>query len=49
MRRLALDLAAAGAFDDAAKRYDSLAAAHPDDPSYREAARILRTKAKGTP
>jgi hypothetical protein len=43
--REALDTAAAGAFEDAAKRYDVLAASHPDDPSYKEAARILRAKA----
>jgi hypothetical protein len=43
--REALDTAAAGAFEDAAKRYDTLAASHPDDPSYKEAARILRAKA----
>jgi hypothetical protein len=43
--REALDTAAAGSFDDAARRYDTLAAAHPGEPSYKEAARILRDKA----
>jgi hypothetical protein len=35
---------AAGSFDDASKLYATLAAAHPDDPSYKEAVRILREK-----
>ncbi len=43
--RQALDSVAAGSFDEAAKRYDALTAAHADDPSYKEAARILREKA----
>jgi hypothetical protein len=43
--RAALDAVAAGSFDDAAKRYEALASAHADDPSYKEAARILRDKA----
>ncbi|MGO8992734.1 MAG: hypothetical protein ACLQVI_05365 [Polyangiaceae bacterium] len=42
--RLALDAVAAGSFDEASKQYAALAAAHPDDPSYKEAARILRDK-----
>jgi hypothetical protein len=43
--RLALDKVAAGSFDDAAKQYDALVASHADDPSYKEAARILHEKA----
>jgi hypothetical protein len=43
--REALDSAAAGSFDEAAKRYDALAAAHPDNTVYKEAARILHAKA----
>jgi hypothetical protein len=43
--REALDVAAAGSFEDAAKRYDALSAAHPDNTAYREAARILHAKA----
>jgi hypothetical protein len=43
--RAALDSVAAGSFDEAAKRYDALAASHTDDPSYKEAARILHEKA----
>ena len=42
--RQALDAVAAGSFEDAARLYAALAAAHPDDPSYKEAARILREK-----
>jgi hypothetical protein len=42
--RLALDAVAAGSFDEAARLYTNLAATHPDDPSYKEAARILREK-----
>jgi hypothetical protein len=42
--RMALDAVAAGSFDEAAKLLAALAAAHPDDPSYKEAARILREK-----
>jgi hypothetical protein len=42
--RLALDAVAAGSFDEASRLYATLAAAHPDDPSYKEAARILREK-----
>lgn len=34
-----------GAIDKAARLYDGLAAAHPDKPAYREAARILHAKA----
>jgi hypothetical protein len=43
--RAALDSVAAGTFDEAAKRYDALSSAHADDPSYKEAARILHEKA----
>jgi hypothetical protein len=42
--RQALDAVAAGSFDEASKLYTTLAASHPDDPSYKEAARILREK-----
>jgi hypothetical protein len=42
--REALDAVAGGAFGDAARDYDALAVAHPDDPSLKEAARILRQK-----
>ncbi len=42
--RAALDAVAGGAFGDAARDYDALAALHPDDPSLKEAARILRQK-----
>lgn len=43
--REALEAAAAGSFEDAAGAYEALASAHPDDPSFKEAARILRAKA----
>ena len=43
--REALDNAAAGSFEDAAKRYEALSAAHPDNTAYKEAARILHAKA----
>ena len=43
--RLALDSVAAGSYAEAAKLYDALAVAHPDDPTFKEAARILREKA----
>jgi hypothetical protein len=46
--RLALDAVAAGSFDEASRLYASLATIHPDDPAYKEAARILREKT-GTP
>jgi predicted Zn-dependent protease len=42
--RMALDAVAAGSFDEAANLLTALSAAHPDDPSYKEAARILREK-----
>jgi hypothetical protein len=42
--RQALDAVAAGSFDDASRLYTALSAVHPDDPSYKEAARILREK-----
>lgn len=48
--RLAVDAVAAGAYAEAATRYESLAREHPDQPVYREAARILRSRADaGTP
>jgi hypothetical protein len=43
--REAIDLAAAGSYDEAARRYDALASLHSEDPAYKEAARILRAKA----
>jgi hypothetical protein len=43
--REVVDLIAAGSYADAARRLDDLAAAQPDHPEYREAARILRAKA----
>jgi hypothetical protein len=42
--RLAADAFAAGAYIDAVRRYDALAQQNPDQPVYREAARILRSK-----
>jgi hypothetical protein len=42
--RLAVDALAAGAYADAARRYDELAREHADQPAYREAARILHAK-----
>jgi hypothetical protein len=48
--RFAVDAVVAGAYAEAAQRYDELAREHPDQPAYREAARILRAKAKaGSP
>jgi hypothetical protein len=46
--RAALDAVAAGSFDEASRLYADLASAHPDDPSYKEAARILRERTGGT-
>jgi hypothetical protein len=43
--RAALDAVAAGAYADAARDYDALAAAHPEDTSFKDAARILHDKA----
>lgn len=43
--RDAIDAVAAGSYDDAAKRYAALSAAHPDGTAYKEAARILADKA----
>jgi hypothetical protein len=43
--RAALDLAKSGSYEDAARAYESLAAQHPEDPTLREAARILHEKA----
>lgn len=42
--RVALDAVAAGSFDEASRLFGALAAAHPDDPTYKDAARILREK-----
>lgn len=48
--RLAVDAVVAGAYADAARRYETLAREHPDKPVYEEAARILRSKLDaGTP
>jgi len=44
--RAAVDAVAAGAWEPAAKMYDELAKQHPENPAYKEAARILRAKAK---
>lgn len=44
--RAAVDAVAAGAWDPAARAYDDLAKQHPENPAFREAARILRAKAK---
>ncbi len=43
--RTALDLAKSGSYDEAAKAYDALAAQHPEDPTFKDAARILHDKA----
>ena len=43
--REALEAVAAGSIEEAARDYDSLATAHPDDPNFKEAARILHAKA----
>jgi hypothetical protein len=45
--RAAVDAVAAGAYADAARLYDQLAAAYPNRPAYAEAARILRAKLDG--
>jgi hypothetical protein len=44
--RAALDAVAAGSLVPAAELYDELAKAHPENPAYKEAARILRAKTK---
>lgn len=44
-QRAALDAVAAGAYADAAREYEALAAAHPEDTSFKDAARILHDKA----
>ncbi len=43
--RDAIDAVANGSYDDAARRYAALSAAHPDGAAYKEAARILADKA----
>ena len=43
--REALEAVAAGSFEDAAGDYEALASAHPDDPTFKEAARVLHAKA----
>ena len=45
--REAVDLAAAGQYTKAAEIYEQLATQHPEQPAYREAARILRSHANG--
>lgn len=42
--RLAVDAVAAGNFEDALKKYEGLAEAHPDRPVYKQAVRILKSK-----
>jgi thioredoxin-like negative regulator of GroEL len=42
--RMAADYVATGQFEQAAQLYDRLAIDHPENPAFREAARILRTK-----
>jgi hypothetical protein len=44
--RAAVDAVAAGSLVPAAELYDELAKTHPENPAYKEAARILRAKAK---
>ena len=46
MERAAVDAVAAGSYEAAAKMYEDLAKAHPENKAYKEAARILRAKAK---
>jgi hypothetical protein len=45
LQREAADAVAAGAWDRAAKLYEKLAAQHPDQPAFAEAAAITRAKA----
>ena len=45
--RQAVDLALQGQFAKAAELYDQLAAQHPDQPAYKEAARLLRSRMSG--
>ncbi len=47
LEREAIDLVALGQYGKAADIYDQLAAQHPDQPVYREAARILRARGNG--
>jgi outer membrane protein assembly factor BamD (BamD/ComL family) len=42
LERQAADALRAGRRDQAAQLYDQLAAQHPENPAYKEAARILR-------
>jgi hypothetical protein len=44
LERQAVDAVAAGSFADALKLYEQLEAQHPDDPTFKEAARILKEK-----
>jgi hypothetical protein len=48
LERAAADAVAAGAFLEAAALYEQLAREHPENPSFAEAARILRNKSKPT-
>jgi hypothetical protein len=47
LERQAVDLFASGQYERAAFAYDQLARQYPDNPAYREAARILRSKLDG--
>jgi hypothetical protein len=44
LERAAADAVAAGSYDQAIKYYDALAKEHPDNPTWKEAARILRVR-----
>jgi hypothetical protein len=46
LERAAVDAVAAGSYESAAKMYEELAKAHPENPAYKQAAKILRAKAK---
>jgi hypothetical protein len=47
LEREAVDFVGQGQYLKAAEIYDQLAAQHPDQPVYREAARILRARGNG--
>ncbi len=49
LEKAAADAVAAGAYADAVKLYEQLAADHPDKPVFKEAARILRLRADSAP
>lgn len=46
LERAAVDAARAGAFEEAANLYEKLARLRPDNPAYREAARIMRSRSE---